>query len=265
MVDSRAGIARFYGFDSSYAPSLAVMNDLHSQVCQGIREPELMLLEYAPVITYTKVHGLAQVRSSVEHINKDGIALELADRGGDITFHGPGQLVGYPIFLLKRLDGSAGAPPDIGSFVRTLERALLHAARELGVSNAELSPGYSGVWVRSTDREHSLKKLAAIGMRIKNGVSMHGFAFNLTIDHARFTKHIVPCGLEGRGVVSLKEALELVGLEMPETFDIVCTVAESIAKEFSMALKLDNFETLRFGENGNGKQHHHAPIGRIYC
>ncbi len=249
--------ARFYGFNNVYEKSLNAMKMVHQGVVERTCLQELMLLEYRPVITYTKQHGLSQVISSAEHIKNDGIDLCLADRGGDVTFHGPGQLVGYPVMLTKNL--AETNQPDIGGFIRTLERGLLNAAKQLGVVDAEILPGFTGIWVKTRENKKIVfKKLVAIGIGVSHGVSRHGFAFNLSIEHERYAKHIVPCGLKDRGVITLREVLESSGLEMPGYFAMVALIASSIAHEFSLKL---NWDSSSSKEGKNGQQHHHAAIG----
>jgi lipoyl(octanoyl) transferase len=121
------------------------------------------------------------------------------DRGGLITWHGPGQLVGYPIIAL-------GAPIDVIDFVRRLEEALIKVVTDLGVPGAGRVPGRTGVWVPA-DEYRTERKVAAIGVRVQAGVTMHGFAVNCDPDLAEFDK-IVPCGITDAGVTSLSVELD---------------------------------------------------------
>lgn len=227
--------ACFFGFSQPYEETMSLMDDLHQQVANNELPHQLMLLEHSPVITITKQHLLKSVKTSKENIESDGIALCSADRGGDVTFHGPGQLVGYPILNLKDLGRNTF---DVVFLIRSLELALLNALSELGLDNCELLPGFSGVWLKvKSGRLIKCKKLIAIGMGIKNGVSKHGFALNLDIDHDRFSKHIVPCGLKDRGVISLKEAFLLQSLDMPSYDHVIDKISHSLCKTFSLTLK----------------------------
>ncbi|MGH8937374.1 MAG: lipoyl synthase [Acidimicrobiia bacterium] len=152
----------------------------------------LLLLEHPHTYTVGRNGDGTNLLVSEGRLQELRAELHFVDRGGDITYHGPGQLVGYPIVSL-------GAPPDLGGYVRRLERALIATLADLGVE-ARAEEGYTGVWTEQG-------KLAAIGVRVTQGVSMHGFALNVNTDLAYFG-HIVPCGLAGRPVTSLSELLD---------------------------------------------------------
>ena len=125
----------------------------------------------------------------------DGSKVIEVDRGGKITFHGPGQIVGYPIIKLKN-------PNDVVGFVRVVELALIEVCREFGIA-AERYCERSGVWVRD---EHGDRKIAAIGIRVARGVTMHGFALNIDPDLSFFDR-IVPCGISDAKVTSMTNEL----------------------------------------------------------
>lgn len=155
---------------------------------------QLLLLQHPPVITLgAKVRNdRSHVLASEEALDEAGVALFEAGRGGDVTYHGPGQLVGYPIIDLK--------PDrcDVHRYVRDLEEAMIAIAAEFGVSAGRVE-GLTGAWVGQD-------KLAAIGVRISRWITSHGFALNVSTDLAHFGL-IVPCGIVGRGVTSLGELL----------------------------------------------------------
>ncbi|MGH9371112.1 MAG: lipoyl(octanoyl) transferase LipB [Vicinamibacterales bacterium] len=155
---------------------------------------QLLLLEHPPVITLgAKVRNdRSHVLASPDALGAEGVALFEAGRGGDVTYHGPGQLVGYPILDL-RPDRC-----DVHRYVRDLEQVMIDAAAAFGVA-AERVPGLTGAWVGSD-------KLAAIGVRISRWITSHGFAFNVTTDLSHF-RFIVPCGIADRGVTSLGRLL----------------------------------------------------------
>jgi lipoyl(octanoyl) transferase len=184
--------------------------------------PRLLLLAHQPTLTITRRGGRTAFVSPAELIERDGIAVVEADRGGDVTFHGPGQLTGYP--LLRLSDTSLGA--DVVGYVRALEAALVAACQTLGVSDARAFPGkdaeghfLTGVWcdapVVSAETlgchfhtvERQPAKLCALGVGLGGGITRHGFALNVTTDLERYTRHIVPCGLKDRGVTSLERVL----------------------------------------------------------
>ena len=147
----------------------------------------LLLLEHPPTYTVGRNGDGSNVLIDAAERTRRGIEMYDVDRGGDVTFHGPGQLVGYPIVDL-------GPEPDVVAYVRRMERALIAALGDLGVE-ARAEPGYTGVW---TERG----KVAAIGVKVSRGVTMHGFALNVDPDLG-FYDHIVPCGIGDRPVTSI--------------------------------------------------------------
>ena len=220
-------IAHFYGFKQPYLPMLELMHQLHEGIAHKKEQAHLMLLEHEPVITITRQHQMRSIKTSEELILEDQIALHVADRGGDATFHGPGQLVGYPLLPVK----------DIESSIRGLEQALFGALQNLGLKNIHTHKGFSGIWWQDhRPGKIELKKLIAIGIGIKDGVTKHGFALNISIDHRPYSKHIIPCGLKDRGIATLNEAFSQESLPMPDYLDIVHAVAQSIAKTFSLTV-----------------------------
>ena len=162
---------------------------VHAEVVAG-GPPTVLLLEHSPVYTAGK-------RTEPHERPADGTPVIEVDRGGKITFHGPGQLVGYPIVWL----------PDhvlVVDFVRRLEEALILVCADLGVATARV-PGRSGVWLQaSADRPE--RKIAAIGIRVSRGVTMHGFALNCDVDLSWYDR-FVPCGISDAGVTTLAEEL----------------------------------------------------------
>ncbi len=158
----------------------------------------LLLLEHPPVITLgvkTRL-GPKHIIASDEELARQGVTVHETGRGGDVTYHGPGQLVGYPIFDLK--------PDrcDVHKYVRDLEEVLILALREFGIDGVRVK-GLSGVWVGPEGKE---RKIAAIGVRISRWVTSHGFALNVATDLRHF-QLIVPCGISDRGVTSMEAEL----------------------------------------------------------
>jgi lipoyl(octanoyl) transferase len=145
----------------------------------------LLLLEHPPVVTLGRNSDAAHLLSG------DGVEVFETERGGDVTFHGPGQLVGYPIIDLTR------HKPDLHWYLRTLEQALIDALAGLGIA-AERNPGYTGVWTSKGSR-----KIASIGIHVKQWVTWHGFALNVTTDLTEFER-IVPCGIAGVEMTSVE-------------------------------------------------------------
>jgi lipoyl(octanoyl) transferase len=171
-----------------YESALALQRQIHSEVSAGNRSNTLLLLEHPSVYTAGK-------RTQSFELPNDGTPVVQVDRGGRITWHGPGQLVGYPIVKLLK-------PSELVGFVRTLESALIKVCEEVGV-NAQRVDGRSGVWICDAKGD---RKIAAIGIRVASGVTMHGFALNVSPDLSKFSQ-IVPCGIDDAAVTSL--AIEL--------------------------------------------------------
>ena len=177
-----------------YAEGVDLQKALVQQRVAGEIDDTLLLVEHPPVITLgVKTRGnLANVRADAEALAAQGVAIHESGRGGDVTYHGPGQLVGYPIIDLKP------DRQDVHRYVRDLEEVLIRTAADFGLE-AGRSKGFSGAWVGD-------EKLAAIGVRISRWVTSHGFALNVTTDLAGFGL-IVPCGITDRGVTSLSALL----------------------------------------------------------
>ena len=178
---SRAGLVQ-------YEDALALQRKFHQEIVAGSRPNSLILLEHPSVYTAGK-------RTQDFEKPTDGTPVIDVDRGGRITWHGPGQLVGYPIIKLAK-------PTELVGFVRTLEGALIELCLEFGIE-AERVDGRSGVWVVDVK---GARKIAAIGIRVASGVTMHGFALNVCPDLSPFSQ-IVPCGIDDAAVTSM--SLEL--------------------------------------------------------
>ncbi|MGB3399528.1 MAG: lipoyl(octanoyl) transferase LipB [Candidatus Deferrimicrobiaceae bacterium] len=155
---------------------------------RGETPDTLLLLTHPHVYTFGRTGQQANLLVAEEDLLREGISVERVARGGDVTYHGPGQLVGYPIVLLAR--------PDVHRFVRSLESALIEALVVFGVPSRRIE-GMTGVWVGE-------KKIASIGVGVKRWITYHGFALNVTTDLSYFGR-IHPCGLKGREATSLAE------------------------------------------------------------
>lgn len=171
-----------------YEPALAIQREFHSAVADMEKPSTLLLLEHPPVFT-------AGRRTLQSEMPTDGSKVIEVDRGGKITFHGPGQIVGYPIIRLKN-------PNDVVGFVRELETALIGVCNEFEL-DAKRYCERSGVWLRDDKGD---RKIAAIGIRVARGVTMHGFALNVNPDLSYFDR-IVPCGITDAQVTSLAREL----------------------------------------------------------
>lgn len=171
----------------------------------------MLLLEHPPVITLgvKTRQGPNHIIASEEELAREGVTVHETGRGGDVTYHGPGQLVGYPIIDLK--------PDrcDVHVYVRDLEEVLIRAIAHFGIVGTRVK-GLSGVWVGEPGRE---KKIAAIGVRISRWITSHGFALNVATDLRHF-RLIVPCGIADRGVTSVEQELGR-EVSMPDVEDAV--------------------------------------------
>jgi lipoyl(octanoyl) transferase len=173
-----------------YEQAWARQRELHAAVVAGTEPDTTLLLEHPPVYTAGK-------RTEVWERPMDGTPVIDVDRGGKITWHGPGQLVGYPIVRLPD-------PIDVVAHVRRMEAMLIEVCAELGLAAGRVE-GRSGVWVPEDDRGPA-RKVAAIGIRVAQGVTLHGFAINCDPDLTWFDR-IVPCGISDAGVTSLSKEL----------------------------------------------------------
>jgi len=199
-----------------YARALALQRELHAQRVAGAIPDTLLLLEHPPVITLGKAFHPEHLRYAREFYAQQGIELHPTDRGGDVTCHNPGQLVGYPIFDVSQHGR------DLHQFLRDLEQAIIDALRAFGVE-AHREAGYTGVWVGNA-------KIAAIGIKVTKWVSMHGFALNVNND-LRLFQTIVPCGIADRPVTSLQQVLgRVVSME---------TVKQNIVQSFERVFGID--------------------------
>ncbi|CAN2203441.1 LipB Lipoate-protein ligase B [Candidatus Nanopelagicaceae bacterium] len=171
-----------------YEEALANQRFVHSEVSQGIRPNTLILLEHPSVYTAGK-------RTSEIEKPTDGTPVIDVDRGGKITWHGPGQLVGYPIVKLAK-------PTELVGFVREIEAGLIKVCSEFGITTQRVD-GRSGVWIRDARGD---RKIAAIGIRVAQGVSMHGFALNVNPELGAFNR-IIPCGIDDAEVTSMAQEL----------------------------------------------------------
>ena len=171
-----------------YEDALANQRALHAEVVQGVRPNTLILLEHPSVYTAGK-------RTSEIEKPHDGTPVIDVDRGGKITWHGPGQLVGYPIVKLAK-------PTELVGFVREIEAGLIQVCSEFGLQTQRVD-GRSGVWIRD---DRGDRKIAAIGIRVAQGVSMHGFALNVNPELGAFNR-IIPCGIDDAEVTSMAQEL----------------------------------------------------------
>jgi len=170
----------------------------HSPLTELETQHYLLFVEHPPVFTLGKSGNINNVLLSEERLNEIGIEFFRTNRGGDITFHGPQQIVGYPILDLEKFD------TDIGHYLRNLEEVIILTLADYGI-DAGRSKGETGVWIDpgTMGRE---RKICAIGVRCSRWITMHGFAFNVNTDLSYFN-HIIPCGIQNKQVTSLQKEL----------------------------------------------------------
>jgi lipoyl(octanoyl) transferase len=200
-----------------YEQAWRLQDEYASEIAEGKRPPTLLLLEHPYVYTFGRKGHVENLLWDEEQLKQKGVSVHWVDRGGDVTYHGPGQLVGYPLIPLGKLDDQNRIPEtDYIGYVRKLEKMLIAALARLGVAAGQRS-GLTGVWVqadvysrcprcRPKDR-HKPAKIAAIGVKVDvHGVSRHGFALNVNPDMS-YWDGIVACGLAEYPVVSLADLL----------------------------------------------------------
>ena len=232
-----------------YSTALKLQETLVQLRKQGRIADTLLLLEHPPVITLGRNAKEKNIIASPEFLAQHGIEIFETKRGGDVTFHGPGQLVGYPICDLR------GFSPRIGAveFVRRMEEVLIRSCAEFGIGTKRIC-GLTGVWTGHSDTdqcdaatsaealpERSERKIAAIGVHISRGITSHGFALNVTTDLEQF-KLIVPCGISDKPVTSMEQALA----DKTPTMETVCNaVTRHFGNVFGVQiLWLESLESL---------------------
>ncbi len=204
----------------SYAEAYALQQRVVAARKAGAIEDVLLFCEHPHVITQGRNGKREHLLVSEHVLRQKGVEFYETSRGGDITYHGPGQIVGYPILNLGAIRR------DVVWYVRMLEEAMIRATAELGIA-AERVPGKTGIWVRAGNTE---EKLAAIGVHISRWVTSHGFAYNVSTDLRNFDL-IVPCGIADRKTTSLEK---LLGRNIEQT-----EVASKIAKHLGELLGLE--------------------------
>jgi lipoyl(octanoyl) transferase len=212
-----------------YDEGLRLQAEIAELRSQGRVENVLLLLEHPPVLTLGRNAHRANVVASDELLARRGVTVHEINRGGDVTYHGPGQLVGYPIFDLRSLRNPNGrrlnsfrmGPVD---FVRLMEEALIQLCNGVGVHAGRIA-GLTGVWCGEPGLE---RKIGAIGIHVARGITSHGFAFNVTTDLRDFGL-IVPCGIADHAVTSLE-------LEAPQPNELpdLEAIAHQAARQFGL-------------------------------
>jgi lipoyl(octanoyl) transferase len=213
-----------------YAAALEVQQRLVALRQQQRVGDVLLLLEHPPVLTLGRNAHRSNILADDATLARRGITVHSINRGGDVTYHGPGQLVGYPILDLRG-DLPARRGPHLGAveYVRMLEESLIRACADYGVLTQRIA-GRTGVWTLPGGSIPA-KKIAAIGVHIARGVTSHGFAWNLTADLRDFSL-IVPCGIADAAVTSLEEEIDPRTHAMPTREQAMHAVARSFTRVF---------------------------------
>lgn len=230
-----------------YGEALRLQAEVAALRLAGRVENVLLLLEHEPVLTLGRNAHRENVLASEELLRARGVEIHEINRGGDVTYHGPGQLVGYPIFDLRSLKNETGARLGPVDFVRRMEEALTRVCGSYGVRAGRVA-GLTGVWcaagggVLDEGNTAGARKIGAIGIHVSRGITSHGFAFNVTTDLRDF-QMIIPCGIADHDVTSL--ALEMRG-EVPG----LERVADEAARQFGLVfgeqvLAVESVEALR--------------------
>lgn len=222
IVDFRVINVLYLGY-VDYSIALELQQTLVGLVKEGRIGHTLLLLEHPPVITMGRNAGGKNIIASREFLASNGVDLQETNRGGDVTFHGPGQLVGYPIFDLRAFEPRLGAV----DFVRKLEEVIIRTCGDLGVVTERI-PGLTGVW---TDDDVP-GKIAAIGVHISRAVTSHGFALNVTTNLDYF-KLIVPCGISDKPVTSLQQEMARNFLSQGRPVPTLDELTQQVARNFS--------------------------------
>ena len=178
-----------------YLHAREIQNSLADRVRRGEAPNTLLLLEHPPVYTLGRLSKPEHVLLNQDELDSRGISIYETDRGGQVTFHGPGQLVAYPIVNLREWGGPV-------KYIRTLEQIITNTLNDLEIK-AHVLEGLTGVWVGPSPDE---AKIAAIGVKISQGVAFHGLSINVNVDLSYY-ENIVPCGIEDRSVTSMAQVM----------------------------------------------------------
>lgn len=207
-----------------YAEAFALQRRVRDEVVAGGRE-RLLVVEHPPVITMPdRPQAQAHILASPERLDREGVEVQITDRGGDVTYHGPGQLVVYPILRLR----DHGL--NLGKYMRLLEAVVIDTLDAFGI-RGHRREGATGVWV---EREgQGVAKICALGVRIGRNVTMHGLALNITTNLGHFDL-IVPCGLAQRDVTSMEQ---LLGDQTPSREAVVTCMMRVFAERLSEAAR----------------------------
>ena len=226
-----------------YLEGLALQREMVELRHRGLVENVLLLLEHPPVLTLGRNANRGNIVASDAVLAARGVEVHEINRGGDVTYHGPGQLVGYPIFDLRSLSNDSGGRLGPVEYVRRMEESLIRVSAGLGVITGRVK-GRTGIWTSPGSTALAEKKVGAIGVHVSRGITSHGFALNVTTDLRDF-QWIVPCGIEDREVTSLEEEMR-----DPEELPSLEGVGDRVARQFGLVfgetvMGVETLESLR--------------------
>ena len=216
----RPGVLVTFKEPVGYSSAWSLQQQFHGERLAGVRTDTLMLLQHLPVYTAGRRTKAAHFKPAITFSAASTVAVETVNRGGSVTYHGPGQLVAYPILALSQY------APGAKAYVHMLEDVLIQTLRSWDIHGYRL-PKAPGIWVRDQQGE---VKIASIGARIDRGITLHGFALNVSNDLVPFSR-IVPCGLDGCRMTSMAE-IGTATISVP-------LVAERLAKVFSTVFQVE--------------------------
>ena len=233
-----------------YSEGLRLQAEIAGMVAEGRAQNVLLLLEHPPVLTLGRNAKRANILASEEMLKRRGVTVHEINRGGDVTYHGPGQLVGYPIFDLRSMRGPSGGRMGPVDFVRQMEEALIRLCGAYGVRAGRIC-GLTGVWcpagggaLDGIGGEDQARKIGAIGIHVARGITSHGFAFNVRTELDDFGL-IVPCGIADHAVTSLEREVER-GVVLPELETVAHQTARLFGQVFGeQVLAVEGLEALR--------------------
>jgi lipoyl(octanoyl) transferase len=200
---------------TDYHKAWEFQKKIFNQVVNDRSENYLILTEHNPVITIGKTGSFKNLLTEPAHLKSRGIKIIEIDRGGDITFHGPGQIVGYPILDLFQFK------KDIHWYLRNLEEVIIQTLRDFNIEGGRI-PDFTGVWVKK-------KKICAIGVKVTRWVTMHGFALNVSTNLDYFN-HIIPCGISDHGVTSIFDQIG----NISDQKDVIKSLYHNFAEVFDI-------------------------------
>lgn len=219
-----------------YQPAWDLQERMASEIAAGQRLPTLLLLEHPHTYTFGRRGQASNLLWGQTELAQRGINVHWVDRGGDVTYHGPGQLVGYPLLPLGKVQVTAKGlsrlpQADYVGYVRKLERCLIATVAQFGVQ-AQQIPGLTGLWVK-TEPNQPPAKLAAIGIKVDaRGISRHGFALNINPDMS-YWQGIIACGLQGHPQTSLLDLMD----QLPNRPIVIAALCQAFSVEFGYQLE----------------------------